>query len=443
VRAAEGYLTPAGLAALRLRLPSVAKGFVPAVPACVPVLAAVERRRLTLAAGRRGGIAACYGARGGEGTRLGVAASQACRRGPLRCVYVRDGGVSLPAKRWFQRAWLSAVLVATGLGMLVLSWSLPQSDSWWAGVLVEIGVTVMLLVPLLLLTGIVERQFRGVREAQAEIEATQAQTTVKIDQLAVDVAETREQVNRTREELAETMRARLSQRAAAEQAAVDALESNPSMQSTREALERATELGLIHEKGICIPVGKGMMLRFLPVPTEDPMSGWGVDQEFYPDTTLVCRLGWSDAPGEELFWQEDQPVEDFLEQLALRLRALDSYPGDVEFSKQAPLVALKEILGRALQANRDGSGSDLRGIALYMANGWTATRNCVFDVRDMERTRKGLYTIKQILDSPNTERAAVIEKHLDGIDRRQMLPLISAVSAMFHHQVLNPDEPPF
>jgi hypothetical protein len=73
----------------------------------------------------------------------------------------------LPANRWFQRTWLSVVLVATGLGMLVVSWGLPQAAGWWSSVLIEIGVTVMLLVPLLLLTGVVERQFRGVRPRSA------------------------------------------------------------------------------------------------------------------------------------------------------------------------------------------------------------------------------------------------------------------------------------
>jgi uncharacterized coiled-coil protein SlyX len=190
----------------------------------------------------------------------------------------------LPAKRWFQRAWLSVILVVVGLGLLVLSWSLPQSESWWAGVLVEIGATVMLLVPLLLLTGLVERQFRGVREAQAEIEASQAHTSVRIEQLAADVAETREQISRTREELAQTMRERLSRVAETERAMVDALESNPSMTATRDALKRACDLKLIHEFGICIPIGRSTYLRFMPVPTPIDSSEWGAGQ-YWPNAT--------------------------------------------------------------------------------------------------------------------------------------------------------------
>ena len=326
-------------------------------------------------------------------------------------------GASVPAKRWFQRTWLSVVLVVVGLAMLLLSWVTRTSETWWAGVLVEAGVTVMLLVPLLLVTGVVERQFRGVRESQVEIEARQAQTSQQIKQIAADVAATQDQVRRTRDELAETMRERLSNRAAAEQAAVDALESNPTMQSTREALKQATVLGIIHPGGICVPVGGGVPLWFLPVPTENPLAVWATTEDFYyPDSVLVCRLGWDKASGKELFWNESQSVEEFLETLALTLRAIDKYPGDEAFAKQAPLVALKDVLGRALDENRQGMGSNLRKIIMYMPTRWIITDNGVVNISDPEDSWTGLYIIKEILDTPYQERNEAIMRHLPNVD---------------------------
>jgi hypothetical protein len=299
----------------------------------------------------------------------------------------------------------------------------------------------MLLSPLLLLTGVVERQFMGVRQAQAEIEATQAQTTEKIEALAADVAETKEQVSRTRDELAASMRERLSQRAAAEQATVDALETNPTMEVVRETLKRATELGLIHPYGLLVPVGKLTYLRFMPVPT--PMGNVGDWPDYHPDSVLVCRLGMTSQLGGELFWDEQESVEDFLEALALRLRAEDHYPGDEAFSKQAPLIALKTILGQALAENRSGERSDLRNIVMYAPNGWTITSYTVFNVRKPDLPKKTAYDFAQVRKVPYQERDAAFDKYLGDLPKPDAQWLLNVMINLFAYKILDPEDPPF
>ena len=191
-------------------------------------------------------------------------------------------------------------------------------------------------------------------------------------------------------------------------------------------------------------MGRGTFLRFLPVPTPTELGSWDVGPGHHPDSVLVCRLGLSQQIGAELFWEEDQSVEDFLEALALKLRAEDRYPGDEVFSKQAPLVALKDILGRALQDNRSGKGgSGLRGIVMYLPSGWVINRYSLFNLRDAKGTWKGLYHVKTVLDAPYKEREIAIAKHLEGIDLKQARYIVGVVQTLFTHKVLDPDEPPF
>ena len=320
---------------------------------------------------------------------------------------------------------------------------MSPSESWWSGVLVEIGVTIMLLVPLLLLTGLVERQMRGVREAQAEIEATQAQTSERIEQLVADVAETREQVSRTREELAETMKERLTRVAEAERAMVDALESNPSMTATRDALKRATELRLINDFGVCIPVGRSTFLRFLPVPTQTYPGAWSTG-ETWPDDVLVCRLGFGQELGGELLWSEKQTVEEFLESLAIRLRSVDNYPGDEKFSQQAPLVSLKRILSLALDENRSGSVSGLRGIIAFIPNGgWTFTAEGIYKIGGTKPAFIPWYRIGGMQSGSEEHRNELKAAFPPDTPAAMALYLYGTMRSLIRHEVIDPDAPPF
>jgi hypothetical protein len=166
--------------------------------------------------------------------------------------------------------------------------------------------------------------------------------------------------------------------------------------------------------------------------------------EYWPDDVLVCRLGLIERPGEELVWRQDQSVEDFLESLALRLRAANTYPGDEKFSMQAPLASLKKVLTKALEESRSGQSSVMRGIVCYIPNGrWAITQYDVFKVDDIKAGRIGLWKLKEILDKPYDQR----DDDIRALFQTDEVPIgkyiLTVLSLLFHHKILDSDVSPF
>ena len=135
--------------------------------------------------------------------------------------------------------WISLATVVGILILLAAFWLTSDSPAdWLAGTLVNVGASVVLIVPIYLLTKrLDERIGQFSSETQASVRAL------------ADRVETFEQdVERRIEDIAGAVEERLEQERQADAAAFEALRENPSRRVVLEALWRAKDLQLISTK---------------------------------------------------------------------------------------------------------------------------------------------------------------------------------------------------
>ncbi|MEU7171275.1 hypothetical protein ABZ949_07275 [Micromonospora tulbaghiae] len=133
-----------------------------------------------------------------------------------------------------------SIATVIGVGTLLAGFALTSDGigDWTSGVLVNIGASVILVVPIYLLT----------KRLDERIERVGSETQSSVRALA-DRVETFEQgVERRIDEVASSVASRLAQESRADAEAFDALGSAPSRDAVLRALERANELGLISQR---------------------------------------------------------------------------------------------------------------------------------------------------------------------------------------------------
>lgn len=135
--------------------------------------------------------------------------------------------------------WVSIATV-TGVGALLGGYVLTSDGigNWTSGVLVNIGASVILVVPVYLLT----------KRLDQRIEQVGSETQSSVQALA-DRVETFEQgVERRIDDIAASVTSRLAQESRADAEAFQALGSAPTRDAVLRALVRANELGLISQR---------------------------------------------------------------------------------------------------------------------------------------------------------------------------------------------------
>lgn len=171
-------------------------------------------------------------------------------------VPVTTSGESLdaraPRSRLSRSLVTSAVLLA-GLGAGLFSWLLQSTDSWWSGMLGNLSVTIVLLVPAEIALNWVRRGFRSIQrrtEAIREIAESARATAFSAEQSLADVrAEIIGRQEREYDEFLDTFRE---------------MATKSSRDSLLRGLKVAAERGFLSPAGVRSPVWEtDLYYRFL------------------------------------------------------------------------------------------------------------------------------------------------------------------------------------
>lgn len=231
---------------------------------------------------------------------------------------------------------LGSVTVA-GIALVAVGWVI-QGSSYLPGLLMQLGTSMMLLVPLALLGLMLENR---IRHAEEQLRSTAA----RLDTLT---AVTRERIATSRRQRDDLF---------------DAAKQAPQQDMVRALLEDAAEVGAVDPLGVRVLVpGTSLRLRFRA-------QGDGIDVQ-------VEELDGS--PADHLTWREHEPAEAFAQQVAATLRRLDRYPGDAGFDPTTMLRHLLDMVHRGVRARTGEDAEDLGHLIEIPNEQWAVSSEGLF-----------------------------------------------------------------
>jgi len=240
---------------------------------------------------------------------------------------------------WKRLGWVGYVAVVVTLasaGILVWSW-VCQTSTWESGFLVQVGSTLVLAAPLVVVGRLIERRLDTVGTRQEQIAQGQQATASKVDQLSEDVARTQEDLRLTREQLRQVVRDRVAAQRAEDSARFGELGQRPSRDSVLDSLNRAHELNLISASGCRVSLfGTGAYLRFLTVYS-------GLNSNRALEIILIAEHINADM-FDQMRWEDGQTAADVAVAVAEMMQRADIYPGDRTFDAGKIFEDLAKLL---------------------------------------------------------------------------------------------------
>ncbi|SCL38435.1 hypothetical protein GA0074692_5010 [Micromonospora pallida] len=219
------------------------------------------------------------------------------------------------------------VVLATLASVAILLAALPfTSDglgAWGAGVLVNIGASVLLVVPVYVLN----------RRLDNRIERAQDETRSSVNALADRVSGFEKDVERRLEDVAKSVSARLAEEREQDRVAFDGLLEGASRKTFEDALRRAHDLGLIQAKRgprVCVSRAWDLYVRV----------------DFDDENVVRTNGGWGIGKGEL--------IEFVVERLNGKVLEVVPWPAGED---------LREVMvrvGRALERGGSGAEFDVR-----------------------------------------------------------------------------------
>jgi hypothetical protein len=290
------------------------------------------------------------------------------------------------------RSGLAGLIVVAGAGLIGLGWLLEERG-YLSSLLQAIGVTALLVLPLLLFERIFER-----RIAESERSTEQRVETVRRDVESVErqVANTRHQLGQLQEGLA----SRLDQAAEADERLSQAAREDVSFESVCQLFQRARELRAISPRGVRVPL-HGLWERFrCQLVSEDSADG----------KNEVIRLSVEAADGTDLGishkWKSGATPIEALSHLAEGWKRAASYPGDSALNADAVFGWLIETLAIAIESRtKRGVDSQLHPLIERLSKTWVMTD---FGLEHLENA----YVIRanDLVDEPEHWRRHMLEK---------------------------------
>jgi hypothetical protein len=230
----------------------------------------------------------------------------------------------------------------TIVGILLVAWGwVLQGSSYTPGLLMQLGCSLMLLVPLALLGFVLEGRMR---RAEEQIRATAAQ----IDALTAVTKQRLADHQRQRDEL------------------LDAAQHDPTQGAVLVLLREAVEIGAVDSFGLRIVLpGTSQRLRFRP-------DGNDV---FAQVEEIDGRARTS------VSWHSGESAASFAGRLVSVLRDLDSYPGDGNFDPSAVLRELLETIKIGIEARSGVRGHDLGALIELPNEQWAISADGLFSLQ--------------------------------------------------------------
>jgi hypothetical protein len=234
---------------------------------------------------------------------------------------------------------LGSVTLA-GITLVVIGWAI-QGQAYIPGLLMQLGTSMMLLVPLALLGFVLENRMR---RAEEQIRATAAQ----IDALTAVTRQQLSEHRRQREDL------------------LNAAQRDPTQGTVRVLLGEAAEIGAIVPSGVRVVLpGSLLRLRFRPDGADV------IAQAEEPDGTILGSVP----------WHAGESVGLFAKRLAGGLRTLDRYPGDKSFDPSAVLQQLLKVIRLGIEARSGERGRDLGPLIEMPNEQWAISSDGLFSLQ--------------------------------------------------------------
>ncbi|MFE9206172.1 hypothetical protein [Micromonospora sp. NPDC007230] len=197
---------------------------------------------------------------------------------------------------------------------------------WSAGVLVNIGASVLLVVPVYLLNQRLDRRIERVR----------VETTSSVQELTERVETFEQEVERRIDDVAASVSSRLQEESRQDVAAFDALVETPTRESFHEAMRRANELGLISpRRGPRVCVSEEWRI-FVQV-DYDPDPDIGRDFEHI----MFTVEDFDGAPIELILWSADLDAAEVLFRVG---RAVQAATAAAKLDVKGFLGGLRDLL---------------------------------------------------------------------------------------------------
>ena len=227
-----------------------------------------------------------------------------------------------------------------GVTLVAVGWII-QGQAYVPGLLMQLGTSMMLLVPLALLGFVLENRMR---QAEQQIRATAAQ----LDALTAVTRQQLSEHQRQREEL------------------LDAAERDPTQGMVHLLLGEAVKIGAIVPAGprVVLP-GSPLRLRFRPDDTDV------VAQIEEPEGAILGSVS----------WHIRESADTFAKRLAGDLRALGRYPGDGIFDPSAMLQKLLKVVRLGIETRSGERGHDLGPLIEMPNDQWAISSDGLFSLQ--------------------------------------------------------------
>jgi hypothetical protein len=241
------------------------------------------------------------------------------------------------------------------VGLLFSAWASDRAgSSFLSGLLVEIGVTLFLLVPILTVTRRLEQR---VVEAEDENRRQVSDLRQRVEDAEATIVRTASELSEAIGERARVERVRLEQ-------VFEELESDTSREGVLRALAEGRKRGFTGRSGprVSLPY-TNLYIRFQLIGESLTLSLEAIDGK------SVARH----------VWPKGQSTDDAFVAVAGILRREGMYPGDSAYRPGECFIELKRLLLTASRAEARGQ-SEVRDVIQIFGNQWVLTDENVVSV---------------------------------------------------------------
>ncbi|MEV4181425.1 hypothetical protein AB0J28_08265 [Streptosporangium canum] len=264
-----------------------------------------------------------------------------------------------PSSGRVRRWWVGITLLVVG-SVCILASYIYSDFSWLSGVLIEVGATLLLFAPLMMIQRRIEQRVAAVQVSQQQIEDRQDRAASEISALTEEVAQTKREMRLTLDQLSDDVHERVNAARQRDRDRFSVVGSEPSAESVAEALYRATELKLIPEDGCRVHLPEtDIYVRFSAA--EYPGCA---------ETELILEYI-NGAEVQTIYWSDGESTADALVELVEAVQGAGQYPGDAVFDVPRIFTDLRDLLEMVHQrAVGERSGRPLGRVIQFCAPQW-------------------------------------------------------------------------
>lgn len=223
--------------------------------------------------------------------------------------------------------FLAVLIGAVAVGLLYWSW-VSRASIWWSGLLVQVGSTLALFVPLLVVGRGIEARLDRVSKRQDQISMRQEETASDVTRLTEEVARTQADLRETREQLSQLARERITENKSKDSVLFKTVGEAPSQADVLNSLIRAKEMGIIPDQGCRVDLISDCYLRFKPEwKSGDPI----VRGSQAPDVVELILERIDATPLEYIEWDAESAPSEIAVRVAEAMQASGVYSGDKIF----------------------------------------------------------------------------------------------------------------